>query len=69
MKSMSLFLYGEPAVLRLQAAESRVLQDIPRGQGCRLLEKRRRRGEIRFNELRARSPQTRDRVFLPLALI
>jgi hypothetical protein len=33
------------------------------------LEKRRRRGEIRFNEFRARSPQTRDRVFLPLAVI
>src|SRR5512141_3097254 len=30
-----------------------------------LLENRKRRGEIRFNELRARSPQTRDWVFHP----
>src|SRR6185437_3575274 len=32
-------------------------------------EKRKRRGEIRFKELRARSPQTRDRVFQPLGVI
>src|SRR6185437_5678607 len=29
-----------------------------------LLEERKRRGEIRFQEFRARSPQTRDRVFI-----
>jgi hypothetical protein len=51
----------------MRTTESRGFKDIPRGQGCRQFEKRKRRGEIRFKEFRARSPQTRDRVFVRAA--
>ena len=33
------FLYGETTVLRLQPAESRGSKDIPRCQGCRLVQR------------------------------
>ena len=44
----------------MRAAESRGSKDIPRGQGCRLLEKQKRRGENRFKSFvhAARKPET-----------
>ena len=41
----------------MRAAESRAYKDIPRCQGCRDVQISDGRGEIRLNELRARSPQ------------
>ena len=64
MKSKSVFLIWRSG--RLADANGGIagFKDIPRGQGCRQFEKRKRRGEIRFKEFRARSPRTRDRVFV-----
>ena len=63
------FLYGEPAVLRRSRRNRGFIKTSRVARVVVSFGKRRRRGEIRFNELRARSPQTRDRVFHPLAVI
>src|SRR5262245_4612643 len=65
MKSKSLFLMWRSGRSRLCERRNRGFKDIPRGQGCRQVQNSDGRGEIRFKELRARSPQTRDRVFHP----
>ena len=70
MKSKSLFLIwrnGRAAIAAGGIAGFLKTSRVARVVGY--IEKRKRRGEIRFNEFRARSPQTRDRVFHPLALI
>ena len=65
MKSKRLFLRKAKRPVAVANGAIAGFKDIPRDQGCRSIEKRKRRGEIRFKEFRARSPQTRDRVIHP----
>src|SRR5215470_13712395 len=66
MKSKSLFLNMREATdAPLRAAKSRGFQRHPAWPGLSSGSEVEWRGEIRFKELRARSPQTRDRVFHP----